>query len=86
MSAKVVELRPVRRKTLEVPAVIAGNVNLLCFSQAIARAGLVGRHDADRGVLVIEEAQGCPRVCPGCGGTGREDDCACELCGGTGRT
>ena len=40
----------------ELSAVIAGNVNLLRFSEALARAGLVGRHDADRGVLVIEPA------------------------------
>jgi len=45
----------------EVPAVIAGSVNLLRFSEAIARAGLVGRHDADRGVLVIEPAQSVRR-------------------------
>lgn len=71
MSAAIVELRP---KRLEVPAVIAGNVNLLRFAEAIARAGLVGRHDADRGVLVIEEAQGRLRTCRDCGGTAREDD------------
>ena len=41
----------------EVPAVIAGSVNLLKFSEALARAGLIGRHDADRGVLVIEPAE-----------------------------
>ncbi len=40
----------------EVPALIAGSVNLLRFSEALARAGLIGRHDADRGVLVIEPA------------------------------
>jgi hypothetical protein len=83
VSAAIVELRP---KRLEVPAVIAGNVNLLHFSEAIARAGLVGRHDADRGVLVIEEAQGRLQVYRDCGGTAREDDGACELRGGTGRT
>ena len=33
---------------------IAGSVNLLRFSEAIARAGLVGRYDADRECLVIE--------------------------------
>ncbi len=38
----------------EVRAVIAGNVNLLKLSAALAQAGLIGRHDADRGVLVIE--------------------------------
>jgi len=36
---------------------IAGSVNLLSFSEALARAGLVGRHDAERGVLVIEPAE-----------------------------
>ncbi len=41
---------------LEVPAVIAGEVNLLKFTEALARVGLVGRHDATRGVLVIEPA------------------------------
>ena len=41
----------------EVPAVIAGSVNLLKFSEALALAGLIGRHDADRGALVIEPAE-----------------------------
>jgi len=45
----------------EVPAVIAGSGNLMRFSEAIARAGLVGRHDAGRGVLVIESAQSACR-------------------------
>lgn len=55
MSARVIELRPgIRPRASEVPAVIAGSVNLLRFSEALALAGLVGRHDADRGVLVIE--------------------------------
>lgn len=40
----------------DVPAVIAGAVNLMRFSEALARAGLIGRHDAARGVLVIEPA------------------------------
>ena len=40
-----------------VPALIAGSVNLLRFSEALARAGLVGRHDADRRMLVIEPAE-----------------------------
>lgn len=48
----------------EVPAVIAGSVNLLRFSEALARAGLVGRHDADRGVLVIEPAQSVKSAIP----------------------
>lgn len=42
----------------EVPAMIASSVNLMAFSGALARAGLIGRHDADRGVLVIEPVQG----------------------------
>ena len=42
---------------LEVPAVIAGNVNLVAFSGALAQAGIVGRYDADRGTLVIEPAK-----------------------------
>jgi len=45
----------------EGPAMIAGSVNLLSFSEALARAGLVDRHDADRGVLVIEPAQSVRR-------------------------
>ncbi len=40
-----------------VPAEIAGNVNLLRFSEALARAGIVGRFDPDRGVLVLEPAK-----------------------------
>ena len=44
----------------EVPAVIAGNVPLVRLSEALARAGLIGRHDADRGVLVIELVQSQP--------------------------
>ncbi|MGC8517385.1 MAG: hypothetical protein ACP5P4_02495 [Steroidobacteraceae bacterium] len=53
MSAFTVTLRT---DASEVPAVIAGRVNLLKFSEALARAGVVGRHDADRGALVIEPA------------------------------
>lgn len=44
-------------RSLDLPAVIAGSANLLKLSEALARAGLVGRHDADRGVLVIEPAR-----------------------------
>lgn len=44
----------------EVPAVIAGNVPLVRLSEALARAGLTARHDADRGMLVIEPAQSQP--------------------------
>jgi hypothetical protein len=40
----------------DVPALIAGNVPLVRLSEALARAGLTARHDADRGVLVIEPA------------------------------
>ncbi len=117
----------------EVPAVIAGNVNLLKFSEALALAGLIGRHDADRSLLVIEPAQEARKPVPAwsgmavyngwteaeralwhrvaasavpadavaafeaaaeepalprcmeCGGTGFEEDAACELCDGTGR-
>ena len=46
------------RNPTEVPAVIAGNVPLVRLSEALARAGLVGRHDADRGMLVIEPVEG----------------------------
>jgi hypothetical protein len=42
---------------LEVPAAIAGSVNLMAFSGALAQAGIVGRYDADRGILVIEAAK-----------------------------
>jgi hypothetical protein len=42
---------------LEVPAVIAGSVNLRAFSRARAQTGIVGRYDAARGVLVIERAK-----------------------------
>ena len=40
----------------DVPALIAGNVPLVRLSEALARAGLTARHDADRGLLVIEGA------------------------------
>ena len=42
---------------VEVPAAIAGSVNLMAFSGALAQAGIVGRYDADRGILVIEPAR-----------------------------
>ena len=38
------------------PALIIGSVNLIRFAEALARAGLIGRHDPQRGVLVIEPA------------------------------
>ena len=47
---------PASAHALETRAVIAGNVNLIRFSEAPARADLVGRHDADRGILVIQPA------------------------------
>ena len=40
----------------DVPALIAGNVPLVRLSEALAPAGLTARHDADRGLLVIEPA------------------------------
>ena len=40
----------------EVPAAIDGNVPLVRLTEALARSGLTARHDADRGVLVIEPA------------------------------
>ncbi len=40
----------------EVPAAIAGNVPMVRLTEALARAGLTARHDADRGMLVIEPA------------------------------
>lgn len=59
MSAHVVALRPGTRGTdaSEVPAIIAGSVNLVRFTEALAAAGLSARHDAGRGVLVIEPAE-----------------------------
>jgi hypothetical protein len=44
----------------DVPAVIAGSVNLLGFSAALAQAWLVGRHDSARGLLIIEPATAAP--------------------------
>ena len=76
MSAVVVTLRT---DASEVPAVIAGNVNLLRFTEALARAGLAGRHDAERGVLVIEPV---PAPCRQCGGSGLDDDARCDFCDG----
>ena len=40
----------------EVPAIIAGSVPLVRLTEALARSGLTARHDADRGLLVIEPA------------------------------
>jgi hypothetical protein len=40
----------------EVPAAIAGSVPMVRLSEALARSGLTARHDADRGLLVIEPA------------------------------
>ncbi len=45
------------RNPTEVPAVIAGNVPMVRLSEALARAGLTARHDADRRMLIIEPAQ-----------------------------
>lgn len=80
MSARVVPLRPAAR-ALEVPAVIAGRVNLMRFSRALALAGIVARFDAARGILVIEPA---PDRCRACGGSRLDDDAECEVCAGTG--
>lgn len=52
------------RNRTEVPAVIAGNVPLVRLSEALARAGLTARHDADRRMLVIEPAQSVKSVIP----------------------
>ena len=46
----------------EVPAVIAGNIPVVSLAEALARAGLIGRHDADRHVLVIEPASPKPMI------------------------
>ena len=82
MSARVVALRA-RADALEVPAVIAGNVDLLRLTNALATAGLVGRFDGSRDVIVIEAA---PARCPECGRTGLDEDATCGSCGGTGVT
>ena len=79
MSAIMVTLRT---SASEVPAVIAGSVNLLKFSEALARAGIVGRYDSARGVLVIEPV---PERCRACGGSGLDDDARCDFCAGAGR-
>ena len=62
MNTQVVQLRPAARqaRALEVPAVIAPSVNLMRFSEALAMAGLVGRHDSNRGVLVIQAPEADP--------------------------
>lgn len=78
MSAVTITLRA---DVSEVPAVIAGGVNLLRLSEALARAGLVGRHDPVRGVLVISPA---PERCRACGGTGLDEDAQCLVCDGNG--
>ena len=48
----------------EVPAAIAGSVHLVTLSEALVRAGLTARHDADRRMLVIEPAQSAKSVIP----------------------
>lgn len=68
-----------RTDATEVPAMIAGSVNLLRFTEALARAGIVGRYDPVRHVLVIQPA---PERCRACGGTGLDDDARCEFCDG----
>ncbi|MHB1871754.1 MAG: hypothetical protein ACYCT1_13015 [Steroidobacteraceae bacterium] len=87
MSAQVVPLRPspARARALEVPAVIAGSVDLVRFSGALARAGIAGRFDSARGLLVIEPAVAPPARCPECGGSGFDEDARCDFCDGTGR-
>lgn len=87
MSAQVTQLRPAacQARALEVPAVIAPSVNLMRFSEALAIAGLVGRHDSNRGVLVIQPAVVPPARCLECGGTGFDEDAKCDFCDGTGR-
>jgi hypothetical protein len=68
--------------SLELPAAIAADVPFLKFSEALARAGLMGRRDAARGVLVIEPI---PPLCVSCGGTGLDEDAVCDDCDGAGR-
>lgn len=70
---------------LEVPAVIAPSVPCVRLSEALARAGLVGAYDAHRGLLVIEPAVQDRARCLHCGGTGFEEDAACDFCAGRGR-
>jgi len=66
----------------EIPVIITTEVSLSKLSAALARAGLVGRRDAARGVLVIEPV---PAPCMSCGGTGLDEDALCEFCDGAGR-
>lgn len=86
MSGQVVTLRPsaARSRALEVPAVIAPEVNLLRFSEALARAGIVGRFNPARGILIIEPAGAPPARCPECSGSRCDEDAHCAACGGTG--
>lgn len=51
---------PARAQSLLVPAAISGTVTVAAFSAALARAGLAGRYDAARGVLIIERASAIP--------------------------
>lgn len=92
--------RPHRGQSLDVPATIAGSVNVL--SAALAYAGLVGRYDSASGSLVIEPCNaGHARramldalerspfeldpLCQHCGGSGFDGDDACRFCDATGR-
>ena len=71
---------------LELPAAIAGSVDLLKFSEALARARPGGApRPCARGVLVIEPATPPVQRCPACRGTGLDEDARCEFCRGTGR-
>ncbi len=53
MSAIILEFPRVTEPSA-VQAVIAGSVNAVDFFTALDRAGLIGRYDADSGVLTIE--------------------------------
>ena len=69
---------------LHLPVLVAPPVRLIVLAAALARAGI--SMQLRDGVLRIEPARspGGER-CPHCGGTGLEEDAACEFCNGTGR-
>ena len=58
MSAKVIQLHPMKQLFPDKPAIISGEVNALVLKDALERAGLIAWHDDDRGLVVIEPAPG----------------------------
>lgn len=47
---------PAQPRATQIPAAIAGSVDLLVLAEALARAGLVRRRDRERKVFVTESA------------------------------